>query len=55
MTTTTAPPGTGLVRRLHFAATWGEGLDGFDLGVISVALPFITKRRRSGSPPSRAA
>ncbi|GAA2751671.1 MFS transporter [Amnibacterium kyonggiense] len=43
MTSTAAPPRTGLVRRLAFAATWGEGLDGFDLGVISVALPFITK------------
>jgi putative MFS transporter len=41
--TAAAPRATGLVRRIGFAATWGEGLDGFDLGVISVALPFITK------------
>jgi putative MFS transporter len=33
----------GLVRRLHFATAWGEGLDGFDLGILSVALPVLTK------------
>ena len=42
-TTAGARPRSGLVRRIGFAATWGEGLDGFDLGVISVALPFIAK------------
>jgi putative MFS transporter len=44
MTTTTAPstPRTGFVRRLLFACALGEGLDGFDLGLLSVALPLIT-------------
>ena len=42
-TTADARPRTSLLARLRFAATWGEGLDGFDLGVISVALPFLTK------------
>jgi len=42
-TTTNTPPGrTGFLRRMTFACAWGEGLDGFDLGVISVALPAIT-------------
>ena len=45
MSTTAAStaPRRGLIRRLHFATAWGEGLDGFDLGIISVALPVITK------------
>ena len=29
------------LRRLTLAAAWGEGLDGFDLGIISVALPSL--------------
>lgn len=32
----------GFIRRLLFACAWGEGLDGFDLGLLSVALPLIT-------------
>lgn len=40
---TTTPPGSrGFLRRMTFACAWGEGLDGFDLGLISVALPAIT-------------
>ncbi len=31
----------GFLRRITVAATWGQGLDGYDLGVISVALPVI--------------
>lgn len=43
-TTTPATPRIrGFVRRLTFAVSWGEGLDGYDLGVISVVLPFITR------------
>jgi putative MFS transporter len=33
---------TSLVRRINLSAAWGEGLDGFDLGVLSVVLPAIT-------------
>ncbi|WP_439689118.1 MFS transporter [Curtobacterium sp. SP.BCp] len=41
--TTATPAGrNGFLRRMTFACAWGEGLDGFDLGVISVALPSIT-------------
>ncbi len=32
----------GFLRQLTFACAWGEGLDGFDLGAISVLLPLIT-------------
>jgi putative MFS transporter len=32
----------GFIRRLLFATAWGEGLDGYDLGAISVTLPLIT-------------
>ncbi|WP_420368655.1 MFS transporter [Curtobacterium sp. L1-20] len=39
---TTTPGNRGFLRRMTFACAWGEGLDGFDLGVISVALPAIT-------------
>ncbi|MGL3201033.1 MULTISPECIES: MFS transporter [Curtobacterium] len=40
---TATPAGrNGFLRRMTFACAWGEGLDGFDLGVISVALPSIT-------------
>jgi MFS transporter, putative metabolite transport protein len=28
----------GFLRRLTLAMAWGEGLDGFDLGVLSVVL-----------------
>jgi MFS transporter, putative metabolite transport protein len=32
----------GFLRRLVLATACGEGLDGFDLGVLSVALPMLT-------------
>ncbi|ARJ05826.1 MFS transporter [Cnuibacter physcomitrellae] len=31
-----------LIRRINLSAAWGEGLDGYDLGVLSVVLPAIT-------------
>lgn len=31
----------GFLRRLTLATAWGEGLDGYDLGVLSVVLPLI--------------
>jgi len=31
----------GFLRRMTLATAWGEGLDGFDLGVLSVVLPLI--------------
>lgn len=31
----------GLLRRVNLGAAWGEGLDGYDLGVLSVVLPAI--------------
>ncbi|TWP37938.1 MFS transporter [Leekyejoonella antrihumi] len=33
----------GFLTRLTSATAFGEGLDGYDLGAISVVLPFITK------------
>ena len=33
----------GMLRRMTWATAVGEGLDGFDLGVIAVVLPLITK------------
>ena len=33
----------GFLRRLTLATAWGEGLDGFDLGVLSVALVPLSK------------
>lgn len=33
----------GFLRRLNLSCAGGEGLDGFDLGLISVVLPLITK------------
>ncbi|MGN8049024.1 MFS transporter [Curtobacterium sp. 22159] len=43
VTTTSVPAGRrGFLRRMTFACAWGEGLDGFDLGLISVTLPAIT-------------
>lgn len=40
---TSTPPGRrGFLRRMTFACAWGEGLDGFDLGLISVVLPSLT-------------
>ncbi len=32
----------GFLRRITAATAWGEGLDGYDLGSISVVLPIIT-------------
>ena len=34
---------TAMLRRMTWATAVGEGLDGFDLGVIAVVLPLITK------------
>ena len=34
---------TGFLRRMTLATAWGEGLDGYDLGVISVVLVLITQ------------
>jgi putative MFS transporter len=37
-----APPkDNAFMKRVTAACTWGEGVDGYDLGVISVTLPFI--------------
>jgi putative MFS transporter len=33
----------GMLRRMTWAAALGEGLDGFDLGIIAVVLPLITQ------------
>lgn len=33
----------GFLRRMTLATAWGEGLDGYDLGVISVVLVLITR------------
>ena len=33
----------GILRRMTWATAVGEGLDGFDLGIIAVVLPLITK------------
>ena len=38
--TTAAKP--GFLRRMTLACAWGEGVDGYDLGVVSVTLPFIS-------------
>jgi putative MFS transporter len=32
----------GVLRRMTLATAWGEGLDGYDLGVLSVVLPLLT-------------
>lgn len=32
----------GFIRRITWATAWGEGLDGYDLGAISVVLPLIS-------------
>ncbi len=37
-----APRDSGVLRRMTRATAWGEGLDGYDLGVLSVVLPLIT-------------
>ncbi|PZE27115.1 MULTISPECIES: MFS transporter [unclassified Curtobacterium] len=45
MSTTTRTPEQrrkGFLARMTFACAWGEGLDGFDLGLISVVLPLIS-------------
>ena len=36
------PRERGLLRRMTITTAWGEGLDGYDLGVLSVVLPLIT-------------
>jgi MFS transporter, putative metabolite transport protein len=36
-----AGPDKGFLRKITVASTWGQGLDGYDLGLISVALPFV--------------
>jgi MFS transporter, putative metabolite transport protein len=36
------PRERGLLRRMTVTTAWGEGLDGYDLGVLSVVLPLIT-------------
>lgn len=41
-TTTSDAARTGFLRRMTLACAWGEGVDGYDLGVISVTLPFIS-------------
>lgn len=33
----------GFLRRITLATAWGEGLDGYDLGIISVVLTLISK------------
>jgi MFS transporter, putative metabolite transport protein len=33
----------GFLRRITLATAWGEGLDGYDLGIISVIVVLITK------------
>jgi MFS transporter, putative metabolite transport protein len=36
-------PNRGFLRRITLATAWGEGLDGYDLGIISVLVALITK------------
>jgi MFS transporter, putative metabolite transport protein len=36
------PRERGVLRRMTLATAWGEGLDGYDLGVLSVVLPLIS-------------
>lgn len=36
------PRDLGMLRRMTWATAIGEGLDGYDLGIIAVVLPFIT-------------
>ncbi|MDF2969195.1 MAG: transporter [Nocardioidaceae bacterium] len=36
------PRERGLLRWMTVTTAWGEGLDGYDLGVLSVVLPLIT-------------
>lgn len=40
---TSKGPDKGFLARITSATAFGEGLDGYDLGVISVVLPLITK------------
>ena len=39
---TSTGPDKGFLRRITSATAMGEGLDGYDLGIISVVLPLIT-------------
>lgn len=41
---TARPRDSGFLRRVTLATAWGHGLDGYDLGVLSVVLPIITIR-----------
>lgn len=41
--TTSGGRDLGMLRRMTLAAALGEGLDGFDLGIIAVVLPLITQ------------
>ncbi|GAA3559539.1 MFS transporter [Microlunatus spumicola] len=45
---TTTEPKPGFLRRLTLACAWGEGVDGYDLGVVSVTLPFIATALGAG-------
>lgn len=38
-----APKDNAFLRRMTAACSWGEGVDGYDLGVISVTLPFLAR------------
>lgn len=42
MSTTSLTPRQGrFLRRVNITCAWGEGVDGFDLGILSVTLPLI--------------
>ena len=41
-TSATARETRSFLRRVTLATAWGEGLDGFDLGIISVVIVYIT-------------
>lgn len=41
---TASQPNRGFLRRITLATAWGEGLDGYDLGAVSVVVVLITKQ-----------